>query len=114
MGCFTLKYDLAPDDFIAYETYVPSVGFLDSDTARAALSNAGFNLPVLLGETVTSYEQLEILTLEQDTWSSQDQREGVLVKISDGTKNLLRFKMRRSSFKPREDFNDTPLRRRGG
>jgi hypothetical protein len=35
-----------------------------------------------------------------------------MVKVGDGEHLLARFKMRRSDFKPREDFNDGPILRR--
>ncbi len=112
----TIKLDLAPDDFIAYEIFVPSEGcHISAMRARGNLYMAGFSIPnLLLGNpTGLAYEALEKMTLEQHPWSSVDHREGVMVKVSKNGEMLHRFKMRREDFKPREDFNDTPLRRRG-
>lgn len=115
----TICYDLAPDDFIAYEVFVPTVNtFLDAERARTCLEHAGFTLPFAqhFGNSVSIealYTQLEFMTQQPSRWSSCDKREGVMVKVSDDKRLLHRFKMRREDFKPREDFNDTPLRRRG-
>ena len=107
----TLRYDLAPSDFIAYEVYVPGKGFVNARLARASLEEAGFLIPDLHTNSVRSYAQLEALTQLASPWSSCDRREGVMVKVSEGEVLLHRFKMRREDFRPREDFNDGPIRR---
>lgn len=110
----TLRYDLAPADFVAYQIYSPGLSdFVDPYEARAALGEAGFVLPPLLGVRVSSYEDLVALANQPSPWSSRDVREGVVVKYGDGERLLGQFKMRRASFRPREDFNDSPLVRRG-
>lgn len=111
----TVKLDLAPDDFIAYEIFAPSEGcHINATRARADLYLAGFSIPDLLlgAPTGLAYKALEDLTREAHPWSSVDRREGVMVKVGKNGEMLHRFKMRRADFKPREDFNDTPLRRR--
>ncbi len=113
----TLSYDLAPSDFIAYNVFLPEEQrFVSPFLARNSLHEAGFTIPALLGNSVTSYAQLEALTKAHSMWSNTSLREGVIVKVSStpiGAPALThQFKMRRSDFKPREDFNDTPLRRR--
>lgn len=115
----TLKYDLAPADFIAYEIFLPSrKTFMHPAVARVALEKSGFFVPEFLvwplcTTKAAGYEALEALTLQPSRWSTRDKREGVMVKVYDVvTDTITRFKMRRADFKPREDFNDTPLRRR--
>lgn len=110
----TLRYNLAPDDFIAYQIYQPSLGaFVDAYRTRDLLGAAGFAQPELLATNVASYAQLEAFTQEPSRWSTRDLREGVVVKVSDGERLIAQFKMRRGDFKPREDFNDSSLVRRG-
>lgn len=110
----TLRYDLAPDDFVAYQIYQPSLGaFVDAYRARELLGAAGFAQPELLATRVDGYAQLAALAREPSRWSSRDRREGVVVKVSDGERLVAQFKMRRGDFRPREDFNDSPLIRRG-
>lgn len=110
----TICYDLAPDDFIAHGLRDVDAGrHVATLRARAALAEAGFSLPVLLATEVASYERLTALTLMPAAWSTRDQREGVVVKVDDGEWVTHLFKMRRATFKSREDFNVTPLRRRG-
>lgn len=112
----TLRYDLAPADFIAYEVYLADRRvFMHPTVARVALEKCGFFLPEYLSwwPELLSYEKLEALTLQPSRWSTRDKREGVMVKVYDDVADTVtRFKMRRADFKPREDFNDTPLRRR--
>lgn len=110
----TLRYDLAPADFVAYQIYQPSLGaFVDAYRTRELLGAAGFAQPDLLATRVDSYAQLEALTQEPSRWSSRDLREGIVVKVSDGERLVVQFKMRRGDFKPREDFNDSAMIRRG-
>lgn len=109
----TLRYDLAPDDFIAYQIHQQGFGIIDPVFARNAIQDAGFHVPPLLLPTAHfDYTFLKSLTLQPSPWSSRDLREGVVVKVGDGERLVAQFKMRRGSFKPREDFNYTPLRRR--
>lgn len=110
----TLHYDSAPADFVAYQIYQPSLGaFVDAYRTWDLLGAAGFAQPTVLATHVDSYAQLEALAQAPSCLSSCDQREGVVVKVSDGTRLVVQFKMRRADFKPREDFNDSPLVRRG-
>lgn len=109
----TLRYDLAPGDFVAYQIFQPSLGgHVDAYRTREALSAAGFAQPELLATSAIGYEQLEALAQEPSVWSSLDRREGVVVKVSDGERLVAQFKMRRGDFRPREDFNEGALVRR--
>lgn len=109
----TIPYDFAPDDFIAYQIYRPSLGaILDPEITREALAQAGFFTPHLLATHVSHYDQLAALTCEISSWSLVERREGVVVKIGDGERLVSQFKMRRFDFQPREGFNDEPMRRR--
>jgi hypothetical protein len=63
------------------------------------LTSAGFAVPpLLLSNKIDSWEQLEALTNEPSVFSTQDQREGVYVKITNGKYVTNRYKMVRANY----------------
>ncbi len=95
-----LYYDQLPSWFIAYDLFCHDLGeFVETHVARTCLQKAGFAVPPLLHSgPVKSYEQLEELSLQPSPFTTQGPREGVYIKISDGTLVTHRFKMVRQGF----------------
>lgn len=96
-----MKYDQLPSYFIAHSVYNYEVGkFLDTKLAMDFLTQAGFHVaPVLFYGKVENFEQLETFSKENASFTSEGQREGVYVTVSDGKWITHRFKMVRAGFK---------------
>jgi len=95
-----MYYDRLPDWFIAYDVFNHDTEhWMPTSAVRASLDCAGFTMPprLKLGR-IESYEQLEELTLQPTDFASKGLREGVYVKVTDGSTVTHRFKMVRQGF----------------
>jgi len=92
-------YDSLPSLFIAYDLYdYEQEIYVNTREARKILSYCGFTiLPLLWYGPVRSYEELLGLCNERSSYTNQS-REGVYIKVSDGDKVTERFKMVRKDF----------------
>lgn len=95
-----LEYDKLPSLFMTYDLYDYTKGkFLDSTMAKQMLETCGFNtVPEIHSGPLESWEQLEGLANQPSPFTTTGHREGVYVKVSDGTYVTHRFKMIRSDF----------------
>lgn len=105
-----IRYDKLPSLFMPFDIYDYVNGyFLDTGFARKCLEEVGFKtLPLLHKGKVKDYEQLERFC-EQDSPFASERREGVYIKITDGTKVIKRFKMVRSDFVQGCHWSDTSI-----
>lgn len=92
-------YERLPSLFMTYDIYDYEVHkFLDPKKAREIIADCGFDTsPILAYGPVDSFEQLEELANGLDSFSDQP-REGVYLKVSDGEHITHRFKMVREGF----------------
>lgn len=91
--------------FVSFDLYLPEVGrYLDPLLSRYYLQEVGFARPDLLAAHVCSYEHLAALACEPSSWSEDDLREGVYVKVGDGQYLTHRYKMVRPGFVPGRYF----------
>lgn len=106
-----IRYDQLFDYFLAYELYDPENQIsLPQNEARLSLCQAGFSLPPLLHEgKFDSYEYLIQLTEQPSSQSSCDQREGLVIKVSDNKKITHRFKMVRPGFVQGQYWSDEQI-----
>lgn len=107
LALHSVIYDRLPDYLLAFDLYDPeNRDFLDPLRARYCLEHAGFvTVPLLRVGRVGSYEELEHLVYQPSILSSTAQREGVYVKVSDGSHITHRFKMVRQGFIAGEHFS---------
>lgn len=101
----TIYYDRLPSFFMAYDIYdSENKRFIATPLARMHLKNAGFNVAPLLQVGVKNYEELtKLLTTSP---FSDERREGVYVKVTDGVSVTHRFKMVRPDYKPGVHFGE--------
>lgn len=94
-----VKYDKLPSLFVPFDVYdYEREYFIDPSQGRKALQDVGFDIiPLLHQGPVESYEQLEEFCQVTSPFASE-RREGVYVKVSDGTKVIKRLKMVRDDF----------------
>ena len=93
-----MEYDSLPSWFMAFDLY-DGEKFVDPGVARVVLHKAGFvTVPILHTGKVESYEWLEKLANEETTFARGQKREGLYIKVSDGTQVTHRFKMVREGF----------------
>lgn len=98
-------YDKLPDWFVAYDIFdYEKIHFIDSVKADNILRDCGFDvIPIsFYGESIPpkplTYEFFEEIA-NCPTWFANDsQREGIVVKISNGEWITDRFKMVRQGF----------------
>jgi atypical dual specificity phosphatase len=89
-----LIYDKLPSLFIAYEVYDPEIhSVLEPKKSREILKSAGFSIPHLIFEGKIDPAILETWCHEQSFYSTDQKREGIVVKTSTE-----RFKKVRSDF----------------
>ena len=95
-----MQYDYIPEWFMPYDLYDYRVEkFLDPEKAREFLHSAGFTtVPIVARSPILGYEDLEKLCHEKSVFSTNQPREGIYVKISDGKHITHRFKMVREGF----------------
>lgn len=103
----TCFYDALPSPFVAIDLWSEGA-FVDPFVTRETLFQAGFMLPPLLPSPADE-KQLLVLANRKSTWSSE-LAEGVYVKVGDGVIMTERFKLVRTGFVPRADFNDVAMR----
>lgn len=100
----TIHYDSLPALFIPFDLWVPrGIGycFEAPGEARLRLTEAGFCVPPLLPG----------LEIGKSAWGLE-RAEGIYIKVQDGLfSQQHRYKLVRADFKPREDFNTTPLQK---
>lgn len=108
-----MVYDHLPDWFIAYDLYDYEQGkFLEPQAAIQCLVDAGFAVvPVLKVGVVESYEELEALAGGESPFAPGQQREGIYVKVSDGSWQTHRFKMIRQGFVQGSLLEDRQIKR---
>jgi hypothetical protein len=94
-----MKYDRLPDWFIAYDLYDYEEGrFYDWLAAQDRLITAGFSVvPVLHYGKIDNYQYLEKLANGPSLFTDA-QREGIVIKVSDGKRQISRYKMVRQGF----------------
>lgn len=81
-----IEYDHLPDQFIAYGLYSSLYGrFLPSNEARDLLHEADFNIARQLYKGKTTLRELKIMASNRSSYSSTDEREGVVIKIPHNT-----------------------------
>lgn len=102
-----LHYTKLPDLFLAYDLYSHDRhDYLDPGISRKALAEAGFYVvPLLHQGPFISWEAIEALT-QQPSLYTNDRREGVYVKVSDGKVITNRYKMVRHDFIQGEHWSD--------
>lgn len=106
-----MKYEALPDWFVAFDVYdYEAHQFLDPKVGMEALQKAGFSIVPTLKVGVSSYEELENLANENSVFTDQP-REGVYVKVSDGKYQTHRFKMVRQGFVQGGLFDNKELRK---
>lgn len=87
--------------FVAFDLYDPEEGrYLDPLHTRWLLAQVGFTMPDLIDRRAYSYEHLAQLASQPSSWSKQDPREGLYLKMGDGKYLTHRFKMVRPGFEP--------------
>ncbi len=107
----TVTYDRLPDVFIPFAIYDPHVQtFLDPLYAIASLDAVGFTTAPIVHEGPISTADLERLTSQPSTFSSQP-REGVVVSTGDKLKRTGVVKMVVNGFVPGQLFDLTTLLR---
>lgn len=95
----TIGYDRLPDLFVGFDLLNQSTGaFVDPWVCRSILMDCGFAVPPLKSGIEDA----------PSAWGPE-LAEGTYVKIGDGFGTVGRFKVVRSTFSPREDFNETEL-----
>jgi len=110
----SIPYKELPSYFIAFDIFDHQFKkYLDTGQARKLLQEAGFDIPPLLhhGE-LDSYQHLTRF-LEQPSAFSPTKREGVYLKVSDGSFIQHRFKMVRQDFIAGEHWSDSHLMKNG-
>lgn len=106
-----MEYDELPDWFIAFDLYLcEERKFLNPALSHKYLVSAGFNVVPTL-DSVSSYEELEVLANQKSCFSSHEKREGLYLKISDGQFVSDRFKMVREGFVQGGLFQEDVLRK---
>lgn len=107
----TLYYDRLPALFIAHSVYDPEEEtFVTQVRAREALVGAGFSVPRLLTEYITSVETLYGY-MDLDSEFGDCKVEGVYIKVTDWARpdHTHRFKMVRPDFRSDPDWVNRPL-----
>lgn len=94
-----MSYDSLPDWFVAFDVYDWEKGFyLDPVIANFVLRRCGFSTISVLNFRPQSYERLEELANELSGFDSNQIREGIIVKVSNGESITTKFKMVRQGF----------------
>jgi atypical dual specificity phosphatase len=106
----TIHYDRLSALFIPFDLYDPDTrSFLDPRISRQLLADSGFEIPPLLHEgPVPSYEFLAEY-LQRASAFADTLREGVYLKVGDGSQVTHRFKMVRTGFGQPPDWNRQKL-----
>lgn len=100
-------YNKLPSLFIAFDLFdQESKKFIDTEKARFFLSESGFDIPTLLKNKISNYQELDSL-LEEKSAFSEEKREGIYIKISDGNYITDRFKIVRQDFVSGKYWSDT-------
>ena len=96
-----IEYDLLPSLFLAFDLYdYESDFFLPTTVAREMLIEAGFSVvpEIYYGKIVDPEHLLYLLGQGESPFTTKSKREGLYIKIDDGTKITHRFKMVRPDF----------------
>lgn len=106
-----MSYDSLPDWFIAYDIYDwEESKYIDPEKADVFLAECGFARLPIIHKGKVDYQTLETLANEKSLFDSQQQREGVIVKVSDGEFITTKFKMVRQGFEQGCLLGDTIAR----
>lgn len=108
-----MHYDLLPSLFVAYDVYNYEVGeFLDPKNATTILQECGFSVvPLLHYGLVEGFDQLEKLANQSSAFASNEKREGVYLKVTNGEYVTDRFKMVREGFEQGKHLSKTKITR---
>lgn len=106
-----IEYDKLPSIWIPYDIYDWENGkFISNIISREALKNVGFSVPDLLYQgKINSWEQLESFCNQKSSFSSNELREGIYVKVNDKNHIINRFKMVRSGFLQGSKWSDDKI-----
>jgi ATP-dependent RNA circularization protein (DNA/RNA ligase family) len=107
-----MKYDRLPGWFIAFDLYdYDRCQFIDTAKAHDILDDCGFcTCPLLYQGRLSGYEQLDTLVNENTEFAKDEQREGLVVKVSDGDWLTHKFKMVRPGFKQGRLWNNDEMK----
>jgi RNA ligase len=107
-----MHYDLLPSLFMTYDVYdYRARAFLDPKLALAILEECGFSVvPLLHYGPIESFEQLETWANEPTPFATDAKREGIYLKVSNGTHVVDRFKMVREGFEQGKYLSEVLLR----
>lgn len=105
-----IRYDKLPSLFVPFDIYDHvNDYYLDTGFTRRCLEEVGFEIiPLLHKGKVENYEQLEAFCQQESPFASE-RREGVYIKVTDGTKIIKRFKMVRTDFEQGCHWSDTSI-----
>jgi hypothetical protein len=93
-----IRYNRLPEYFMVFDLWHPEEFWIDTGRVREACEFAGFQItPLLHKGPVPSFEFLADLC-QQDSPFCDGRREGVYIKVTDGTRVTHRFKMVRHDF----------------
>jgi ATP-dependent RNA circularization protein (DNA/RNA ligase family) len=111
-ACHGLQYNKLPSLWIPYDVYDWQQNrFLPSKETRKVLTDAGFSMPKLIHSgKIESYDQIAAFCKEKAEWSNEE-REGIYIKVSDENKITHRFKMVRSGFVQGSKWDDNKITR---
>jgi ATP-dependent RNA circularization protein (DNA/RNA ligase family) len=107
-----VSYNKLPALWIPYDVYDWQQNrFLPSKETRKVLTEAGFCMPKLIySGKVKDYEQLAAYCKEKAEWSNEE-REGIYIKVSDENRVTHRFKMVREGFVQGSKWDDSKITR---
>jgi hypothetical protein len=102
----TIYYDRLPSYFVAYDIYDHENGyFMASQLSRKHLQDAGFNVTPLLQLSLRNFADLDQHLVRSPF--SDENREGLVVKVCDDVRQLARFKMVRGDYRQGLHFGES-------
>jgi hypothetical protein len=108
-----IEYDNLSSLFLVYDLYdYTKRHFIDTAIARTIMIDCGFSVvPELHYGSLEKFEILEEMVNCPSEFTTKSDREGVYLKVSDGTKVTHRFKMVRPTFTAGELWDNLVLKK---